>query len=48
MAAMRGQRNQDQRRCNATQQHCLFRPDRAAGVKVRRPTAELASREPIN
>ena len=48
MAAMRGQQIQDRCRPDTTRQYALYRSDRAAGVKVRESTAELATREPID
>jgi hypothetical protein len=48
MAATRGQRMQNRYCRDVMWYPFLCRPNREAGVKVRRLTAELVSREPID
>jgi hypothetical protein len=48
MAATRGQQMQNRNRCEVMWQPFQCRPDREAGVKVRRSIAALASRELID
>jgi hypothetical protein len=47
MAATQGQRRQNRYGRDVRWHPFHYRPDREAGVKVRRSMAELASREPL-
>ncbi len=48
MAATRGQQIQDRCCRQVMEHHFRCRPDREAGVKVRRSMAELVTGEPID